>query len=151
MPTAGQRVLAADFRSAVADSDDTTINNISSSTPTPGSPVVSVTFTAPTSGKALITVGGRMQDNGASSTMVFDYTVQEDDSGGSEILGTGSWDRRVELRGANSTATVNDSKSHVVTGLTAGQVYYVELQYYVTGGSTADVINRQLSVVPLPA
>ena len=151
MPAAGQRVLAADFTAAVTDSDATDHLNVAEGV-VAGSPEVGVTFTAPTSGKAQVIIGARVRDDGAASTPVIDWQLFEDDTGGTEILGTGSEERRMEIPIGSSTRTFNGTKTILVTGLTAGQVYYARLMHGqgAGGGATADVLHRQITVIPLP-
>lgn len=152
MPFAGQRILAQDFTPAQFASDGTDHLNITT-TLTTGSPVVSVTFTAPTSGKVMIIVGARVRDDGNQSTPIIDWELREDDAAGAVVLSTGNEARRMEILTDNSTRTQNDTKSYIATGLTPGQVYYAQMYHAVGagGGTTADVLFRQLAAVPLPA
>lgn len=150
MPNAGERVKALDFTAAQTDSDATTLSNIST-TAAAGSPEVSVTFTAPTSGKVQVSLSLRGQDDGAANATYLDLEVYETDVNGTQIITTGSVDRRLELRGNTSSTPQNASKTFILTGLTAGQVYFARTMHYASAGSTADVLNRRIDVVPLPA
>ncbi len=151
MPTAGLRVKALDFTAAQTDSDSTTHSNVGT-TATAGSPEVGVTFTAPTSGKALISLGLRGQDDAAANSVFLDIEIYEDDTGGSKIVSTGTWERRLELAGDTSTTmTQNITKTFIETGLTAGQVYYARVMHHAAVAGSADVIMRRIDVTPLPA
>lgn len=150
MPAAGQRVLALDFTAAAHDEDSTEQSNIGASY-VDGSPTVSITFTAPTSGKVLIILGVRARDNGATSSVVLDFELREDDSGGSLILDVGANTRRLELNTENDTRTQALSKHFLVEGLTAGQVYYAQTQHFATPGGSADLIYRAITAIPQPA
>lgn len=150
MPTAGQRVLAADFTAAAYDEDSTEQTNITDSYSI-GSPELGITFTAPTSGKVLIILGLRARDNGATSSVVLDFDLFEDDSGGSQILAVAGSTRRLEQNFENDSRTQAVSKSYLVDGLTAGQIYYARTQHYATPGGSADLIYRTITALPQPA
>lgn len=154
MPTAGQRILAADFTDSASSEDSTAQSNITATSGalSAGSPTVSVTFTAPTSGKALVSIGMRCRDDGAASSIVLDWELREDDVAGDVILATGSVDRRMEISiDSASSRTFNWTRDYLATGLTPGQVYYIRLMFYATPTGSADIIHRRLHVVPIPA
>jgi len=152
MPTAGQRILAQDFTAAVTASDTTTQTNITgtSGSPNAGSPTVTVTVTAPTSGKIAFTIGGRFRDAGASATMVLDWTLREGTGSGSIVLNTGDSNRRIEMTAETDARTQNWTRTYIATGLTPGQVYFAQLYHWATPSGSADVIARYLATVPLP-
>lgn len=150
MPTAGQRVLALDFTAAAHDEDSTEQTNIGSSY-VDGSPLVAVTFTAPSSGKVDIRLGLRARDNGAVSSIVLDFELREDDATGSLILDVGANTRRLELNAENDNRTQALSKGFLVTGLTAGQAYYAQTQHFASPAGSADLIYRSITAIPIAA
>jgi hypothetical protein len=150
VPTAGQRVLAADFTATAYDESSTEQTNIGSSYAT-GSPEVGITFTAPTSGKVLVVLAMRSRDNGASSTVVLDFRLYEDDSGGSLILDEGATTRRMEVDHDNDSRTAALSKSYLVQGLTGGQAYYAQCRHFASPSGSADLIYRAITALPQPA
>lgn len=153
MPTAGQRILATDFTAAVTASEGTDHLNITT-TLTAGSPACDLTFVAPTSGKALVIIGARIRDDGNQSTPIIDSQLYLGTSaGGTLVYDTGNENRRIEIITDNSTRTQNHTKSWLATGLTPGSTYYVRIMHAVGagGGTTADILNRTITVVPLPA
>lgn len=151
MPTAGQRVLAADFTQSVVSTDSTTQWNVGT-TAAVGSPEVAVTFTAPTSGKVLVNIASEMQDNVSDNAVYLDWRLYEDDGNGAIILNLGSSERYMKTIGHTSSIRSQAvGRSILVPGLTAGQVYFLRLYHSATGGTSADVLMRQVSVVPLPA
>lgn len=144
MPTAGQRILAADFVTPVTATDSTILANISS-TLAVGSPEVGVTFTAPTSGMVIVTVGGSIVESGGTTAAgIIDYRITEDDSAGAEVVATGSNARRCVLQA--NTQSGEASRSSLVTGLTAGQVYYAQIRTASYSTPAIDVYNRTISV-----
>lgn len=149
MPTAGQRVKALDFTAAVTASNGTAHNNVGT-TLALGSPGVSVTFTAPTSGMAQVVVSMRCQDDTGSNTAYLDYEVRLNNGAGAIIFGTGSVDRRLDI-GCTGAVTFqpNVSKVSLITGLTAGSTYFAQVLHAAAVAGSADVLNRQITVIPL--
>jgi len=150
MPVAGQRVRALDFQASVSATDST--SQSTTTTAAAGSPSVSVTFVAPTSGRALITVGGAAQDASVTNTGVIDTELRLTNVSGAIILATGAYDRRVEVALTASANSVGDaSKTYTATGLTPGTTYFLRTMHYAATGTTCSILNRRLDVVPLSA
>lgn len=153
MPSAGQRILAADFQPTVGATDTTSLTNIST-TLSVGTPEVGVVFTAPTSGKALVTIGASFADDtGANNVGILDSKVFLGTNGsGTQILGVGSLVRRLVLQpGDVANQSQEASRTYLVTGLTSGSNYYVQLLHAAWAGATLDIFARQLIVQPLAA
>lgn len=150
MPTAGQRVLALDFTAAVTAIDNVNSQLNLTGTPAIGSPELGVTFTAPSSGKALVTLTAAANDSSGAFASILDVRIYEDDAAGAIVvdLNTG---RRLQIMGASTTQVDWLTRTDLIEGLTPGQVYYARTYVYATGGTTCDVYTRQISVVPLPA
>jgi len=148
---AGSTVKALDTPPTVYALDTTTISNITQTSYTAGSPEVGVTFTGPTSGRVLITVGGGLRNNAANSDRVgLAPQVFETDSSGAEVLAP------TVFRGVSSEgiATAGDfayrGRTTMLDGLTAGQQYYARVMYIKFGsaGTTPDVSARDILVAP---
>lgn len=153
MPQAGQRIKALDFTAAVKAEDSTLQTNISTTLGS-GSPEVSVTFVAPTSGKAQIIVSASTSDDVSNDNpAVIDWQLYlGTNSSGTLILGTGSLQRRLVLMpGTIASQSQELSHSYVATGLTAGSTYFVRIQQQAWAGTSLDVHTRALTVIPLPA
>jgi hypothetical protein len=149
MPTAGSRVKALDFGTPGTASDATAHNNVTT-TPVAGSPTVSVTFLAPTSGMAMIVIGMRCQDDAGSNTVYLDYEVRNNNVSGSVVFATGAVERRLDLPGSGAvTFQPNASKVSIVTGLTPGNTYFVRTMHSAAVTGSADVLMRRLDVIPL--
>jgi hypothetical protein len=132
--------------------DNTTHTNIST-TYAAGSPTVSVTFIAPTTGKAAITLGVVASDNGGVVNTVFlDREVRLTNSGGTIISATGLAEHRLEV-GCTGSGNMESavSRTAILSGLTPGSTYFVSLVHRAAVASSADVYSRRLDVVPLPA
>lgn len=149
---AGALVRTDDRPAAAFEQDTTTITNITSTSYIAGSPVVDVTFTAPTSGRVSVTVGGGVRDNSAGSgnRVWLAPEVRVDDVSGAVVLAADA-----EARGISSgvfSLLSNEfhyySRRRLLTGLTAGGTYYARVMYRVTGGTTCDVSAREIGVIP---
>jgi hypothetical protein len=144
---AGTRVTTVDFPKAVWAADTTAQTNISNTEFAPGSPVVAVHITAPTSGRVRVDVSGVIRDNGGDNRGLIAYEVYDLD--GTLIVSASP-------RG-NSMSSMNEasdymthSRGSLVEGLTPGEMYYVRLVQAVSGGSSVDILARSLIVYPVP-
>ncbi|WP_049562248.1 hypothetical protein [Nonomuraea sp. SBT364] len=145
----GAEISADDFPPAVWDSDTTGIVQISSTTFIAGSPAVELNFTAPTSGTVILSVGMGGSDNGGTNRIHVAPEVRLTNVSGSVVLAADVTTRGVGTPGEVG-ANVHRSRTTLLTGLTAGQLYYARVLYKVSGGSTADIACREISVTPTP-
>lgn len=145
----GATIQAADFPSAAYAADTTSIDNISSTSYITGSPVVSTTFIAPTSGMVLLSVGLSARDNGGVNRIHLAPEVRVGSAGGSLVLSPDVTNRGVGIPG-EAAQFVYRSRTTLLTGLTGGTTYYVQTMHKVTGGSTADLQVRDVTVCPTP-
>lgn len=153
MPLAGQRIKALDFTAAVGAESTVTQANVGT-TLVVGSPEVGVVFTAPTSGKAQVTVSASYaDDSGADNCGILDWKLFLGTSGsGTLVLGTGALTRRLVLQPGNvANQSQEASRTVLVQGLTPGSSYYVQLLHASWAGATVDLYARTVAVVPLPA
>lgn len=142
-------ISAADFPPAMWASDATANSNISSTTFIAGTPTVSVTFTAPTSGAVLLSVGVAGSDNGGTNRIHLAPEVRVGTVAGSVALAADVTSRGVGLPG-ESAANVHRSRTTLLTGLTPGTVYFARTMHKVSGGATADIAVREIVVTPTP-
>jgi hypothetical protein len=137
-----------DFPKTRAAGDATAISNISSTTYATGSPIVSLLFTAPTSGRVRFITSLAGQDNSGDNRIFLSPQVFTGmDATGVEIVAP-SVASAVSSMGEASAFSVWERCSFL-DGLTPGSTYYVRLMHRVTGGSTCDIAFRGLIVVPL--
>lgn len=148
---AGSKIKALDTPPTVYALDGTVIANIADVTYVTGTPEVGVTFTAPTTGRVTISVGGGLRNNAANADRIaLAPQVFEDDSAGLEVLAP------TVLRGVSSEgiATAGDfayrGRTSMLDGLTPGQEYYARVMYikFGTAGSTPDITARDILVEP---
>jgi hypothetical protein len=145
-------VTGVDLPPTAYASDDTLQLNLTTTTYVTGTPEVGVAFTAPTSGRVRVTVGGGCRDNGGSNDRVFlsPQIFQGPDASGSEIIVPS-----VVVRGYGSagfsTEFAHGSRTSQVKDLIAGETYYARLMYTTSAGAgTADIAAREITVIPVP-
>lgn len=150
----GTIVRGADLPPTVADSDETSIVQISATTYTVGAPEVGVVFVAPTSGRVRLTVGGGERDSaGVDRVFLSPQVFRGTDATGVEVLAPS-----VTNRGLGSCAATKEfqygSRTSLLEGLTPGVTYYARVMYTISpGGATpagqADVGARDIVVIPV--
>lgn len=145
----GAPISATDRPASVWASDTTANQNISSTTFIAGSPSVEVTFTAPTSGVVLLSVGVAGCDNGGTNRVHLAPEVRVGTVAGSVVLAADVTGRGVGIPG-EASANVHRSRTTILTGLTAGATYYGRTMHKVSGGSSADIAVREITVTPVP-
>lgn len=155
---AGQRLRAEQFPPAVEDYDDTDQDNISSTTYTAGSPTVGVHFRAPTSGRVLVLVRCDLRNNAGSTTDRLEIAprvyIGEDATGESVQNPADSADDAFK-RGAVSRPISTSAGYYTIAGsclvedLEGGRSYFAEFRYAVTAGSSIDVSERRIAVLPV--
>lgn len=146
--SAGTIVTALDFPPTVQATDNTGITNVSSTSYITGSPVVSTTFTAPTSGRVRLVVGAVFGAGGGGNRMFISPQVFEGtDASGIEVLSPSV----ATAVGSMSEQTSYSSyeRASFLDGLTPGGTYFVRTVHRVTGGATIDLLFRGVIVVPL--
>lgn len=152
--TTGNTFRAADIPQATYVQDDTGNNNISATAYAVGSPEVGVFFTAPTSGRVRITVGGGGRDNGTAAwaRVFLSPQVFLDDVNGSELLAP-----TVNVRGWSSCDSNRDHqygcRVSLIENLIPEQVYYARLMHFTDqAGPTfsVDLAARDIIIIPVP-
>jgi hypothetical protein len=107
--------------------------------------VCGATFVAPQSGKVQVHVASRIDNSGASSCFV-SFEVREGTSIGSGIVFLAASDQRaLEHFQANQ---IMGGATFLVTGLTAGNDYNVQIMHRVSAG-TGTLENRSISIKPI--
>lgn len=145
----GAKIQAQDFPAPAYASDTTSISNITSTSFIAGSPVNSTTFVAPTSGMVLLSVGLSARDNGGVNRVHLAPEVRVGSAGGALVLAADVTTRGVGTPG-EAASFIYRSRTTLLTGLTGGTTYYVQTMYKVSGGTTADLQVRDVTVCPVP-
>lgn len=148
---AGAKIRAADWPATVSDTDGTSISNITDTTFVTGTPVVAVTFVAPTTGRVLITITGGMRDNTNTNRVVMAPNVfLGTDATGTEVLSTASTLATECTSPGQANAFYYVSRTSLLEGLTAGSTYYARLMYKAetATSASADISRREIIVRP---
>lgn len=151
MPTSGSVVRGQDAPATAWAQDDLSQLNLTNTIYIPGTPEVGVTFTAPSSGRVSITVGGGARDNGGNGDRVFvaPQVFRGPTSDGTEVLVPS-----VVVRGYGSvpaTEYAHGSRTSLLQNLIPGETYYARVMFATALGSgTADISCREISVIPVP-
>lgn len=147
--TDGNRVAGTDFPPAVYAFDDTRQSDISSTDYISGSPLVSVYFVAPESGRVVLTIGGGLQDSSAANRVHLAPVVREDGPSGDAVVSANVVTRGIGCP-EQTTSFTYLSRTTLVTGLEPGRTYYAHTAHKVSGGTSGDIASRDLTVVPVP-
>lgn len=148
--TAGDRVTGLDWPPAVSASSQTEQLNQTSTSYVTGSPEVGVYFTAPISGRVLITVGGGARDNTNDNRVFTSVEVLAGDANGEQFLApsvpTGGWG----TMGTNANYMFA-SRTFLLSGLTPQVRYYARVMTSVetTTSTSADTAVRDIIVEPV--
>lgn len=145
----GAPIAAADRPASAWASDATANNDISSTSFIAGSPSVSLTFVAPTSGAVLLSVGVAGCDNGGTNRVHLAPEVRVGSVAGAVVLAADVTGRGVGIPG-EASANVHRSRTTLLTGLTPGTTYFARTMHKVSGGATADIAVREITVIPTP-
>lgn len=119
-----------------------------------GPPECGIQFTAPTSGRVLMIVGGVARDNAGNNRVFLGRKVYRGTDANGTSVDTGSFHEVVTSPAA--TQTLYASRATLLTGLAAGEVHYARVYHYTTahgGGTpaaTSDIFAREIIAVPLP-
>jgi hypothetical protein len=136
MKSSRMRLATQGFDSAAATTTSTTFA-------TPGT-VVETTFIAPPSGVVMVVIGGQLVNGAAGNQLFLGFEVRNTNVSGSVVLAASD-------NNALQSKDVNDFMASMiipVSGLTAGNTYYVRLLNRVTAG-TGTMTRRRLNVIPL--
>lgn len=151
MPTAGQKVLAADHSGHGYDFE--VANDTSASTSYVDGTVHGTAFAAPTSGSVWIRFGGLLGSNdttlGLRAEMSIYVRTGATVDAGSDVLAAGASGAVLRHYDMNTNASFSYdqvSGEYLLTGLTAGSSYNVITQYRAVTSGTAGTANRWIAV-----
>lgn len=147
---AGSIIRALDTPPTVSDAEpgSYTCSSASYTTATTGGTYAdcAVVFTAPTTGRVRIDVAARLDNSTTSITAVAAQTRTGSVINSGTVIETADTDSGVHGQG---TDDYRQGASHVLSGLTPGDVYNTILLHKAVSGSTGTVSERELIVAPL--
>lgn len=154
MTNISNSVYGVDFPPSVYDQDWTGIYNLTSTSYTAsqsGVPEVGVAFQAPSTGRALIIVGGGIRNNAATSDRgVITYRIYEDSASGNQTV-LAQFDNGIVSCGTASSQEFQYMCTYdLLEDLEPGRQYYAQIAYRTTGGSTVDIASRDIMIIPMP-
>lgn len=142
----GTRIRAADFPVAVFTQDETDYTGISSTSYTFGA--ADVTFTAPTSGRVLVSVTAGAIPSSGNRVFVAPEVYEGVSTSDDQVLPPNAPLRGVII-GFVSRITIW-SRATLLEGLTPEATHYARAVYRVDGGTTNDLFLHNISVMPVP-
>ena len=147
---AGTEIRAVDTPPAVSAFSQDAQLNIDHSGYEEGDPQVAVTFTAPTSGRVLVHVGGGGQNNAANDARAdLAFEIREDDESGAVVVAASIVNHGVSFADRNGFEYKGRTTLH--EGLTAGATYFARCMHKnnnVGSGTTCDLNLRDIAVTP---
>lgn len=149
MPDALVGGLVQPLPAATWVANDTTQSNVSSTTYIAGSPTLETTFVAPPSGAVLLSVGLSARDDTGTNRIHLAPEIRVGSVTGSVALSANVATRGVGIPGGIPNY-VYRARTTILTGLTPGTTYYARTMHKVSGGSTADINARDLTICPVP-
>jgi hypothetical protein len=105
-----------------------------------------VTFTAPTSGRVLICVNARVTNSTTQGTLIAAEVRIGSTVGSGTVVDAAADNNAV---GSYTGTFERMGITHMLAGLTPGQVYNARLLHRVAAASTGSAANRELIVSPL--
>lgn len=142
----------AETYAPVHATDATTIGGITSTSWAQGTPVVSIVFVAPPSGRVFITVSGSIAQtaNGNETRLSYELLTGAVVGSGTTVAGPSTLRGIMCGRAVNSgaAAVLSASYRRPVSGLTPGASYNLRTMHSVSGG-TGTVENRELVMEPV--
>ncbi|UBU11595.1 hypothetical protein [Nonomuraea gerenzanensis] len=149
---AGTVVLALDRPVSQYATDDTLQSNINTSggyvEPTNQ---CRVTFTAPTSGRVKIVVGGGFRDETNNNQGFLGVEIRETNVSGAVVAAASAY-----VRGIISMPEASDYYYHsritIMQGLRPGQVYFarIMMKTETAGSASVDLRQKNLAIIPVP-
>ncbi|CAM3433716.1 hypothetical protein [Stackebrandtia soli] len=150
---AGQPIRAVDHPPSVYVADPTDLENITNTTWSPGTPDVSMTITAPTSGRARIDIWAMVDEDSDGGGVYLSVEVRHGNPTGPVIHAPSTTTGGIAAYWVDA-APMNTSASGWVflSGLEPGAVYWVQLQHMVRDPATGglDIAHRAILYTPLP-
>lgn len=150
---AGQKIQSATWPATVESLDNTSNANLTNTTFATGTPVVDLTFVAPTTGRVLLTVTAGSRDNTGTDRVVCTFELYLGTSaGGTLVIGSSGSTLQYECTCAGQAdAYQYVSRTTLVDSLTSGATYYVRhMNKTASGSGSADCTLRALTVRPTP-
>lgn len=148
---AGDEISKDWWPPAVMAEDGTDIDNITNTSYDPGTPVVSVTFTAPASGRVAVAIQGGIDQDSAEDRATISHEIYLGTSSAGTLIQSGRSSYGVGSPGGNASDELVQGNMSMTVGLTPGSTYYAQVVHQTEGvTNTNDITFRRIIVFPLP-
>lgn len=150
---AGDGITTEWWPESVEAQDATTISNITSTSFIPGSPEVGVQFTSAKTGRCAVCVSAGMFEQSAGDRLFVSFEVYEGTSASGTLVRSARSGNGISTHGdttAGGSGEMVKGNMTMVQGLTPGVTHYARMVYAVDGGTTNDLRQRRLTVIPTP-
>lgn len=146
---AGATIRSVDFPAAVFTQDTTFLADQSNTAFDPGSPVVDVAFTAPTSGKVLVVVNtGARDDAGTNNHAKVSFEIYEGSDATGTLVVSPSHEMSVTPSDSATAQFHYVSAAYLIGGLTPEATHYARVVHAVSAGTSVDIDDRGIAVIP---
>lgn len=149
----GDIIFAADFGTPVSDSEVTDETAFTDTAYVPGGNPCGISFTAPTSGIVIIFFGVRFQSNTNNVGTIVSVSVRTGSTLGSGTIISGSSDdsaiENVRPVTGGVQSRMQCSRHRLVTGLTPGSIYNVQVEHKMVSAGNGTVFYRDVAVLPV--
>ncbi|HEU4422071.1 MAG TPA: hypothetical protein VFR67_05965 [Pilimelia sp.] len=141
----GSIVEATDTPATVGDREDVAILGFSDTSYVPGATVCGVAFTAPTTGRVLVTINAFLDNSGATGQTYASFRIGTGSTVGSGTEQVAADDSRSIL--VTGTNQARAGITEMVTGLTPGDTYNAQMMHR-RANSNGDITWRSIIVAP---
>lgn len=147
---AGDEITRDHWPPARAARSTTAIDNVTSTAFTPGSPVVELTFTAPSSGRVAVCVQAGIDQDDAGNRLFVTYEMYQGTSSAGTLVQAARESYGVSSHGSPASNDLIWGNMSIVHNLTPGATHYARMMHRTEAGTTNDVTFRELIVFPVP-
>lgn len=150
---AGDVISTTWWPESVEVTEATAQTNISSTSFIAGSPECGVGFTSPSSGRVAVCVSAGLAEQSAGDRIAFTFEVYEGTSASGTLVRPARTPMGITTLGdttAGGSLELVHGNMVMIDGLTPAVSHYARTVHAVDAGTTNDLTQRRLTVIPLP-
>lgn len=150
---AGDEITTEWWPESVEAQDATTISNITSTSFIAGTPELGVNFVSAKTGRCAVCVSAGMFEQSAGDRLFISFQVYEGDDATGVLVRSARTGNGISTHGdttAGGSGEMVKGNMTMVEGLTPGVTHYARVMHSVDGGTTNDLRQRRITVIPLP-
>lgn len=145
---AGSPIRAMDSLEHAVAADGTEQANVTSTSFTAWDPEITVLFEAPTSGRVIVIVAARFDEDGNNNRGHAAPQIRKSDRNGKIIQSPGISANSCTSSSVDAPLFQPVCRLTIVDDLIPGHTYWAQLMVSVTGGTTADIADGKLYIIP---